>query len=99
MANEISGRPLAVVTGASSGIGFNLAKCCAEGGYDLLLAADQAIKFWARHALTERGSLTVIPNVFDLTLTYNKGVAFGLFQGAGVLLAPVAVAIAIGAID
>lgn len=44
MANEISGRPLAVVTGASSGIGFNLAKCCAEGGYDLLLAADQPLE-------------------------------------------------------
>jgi short-subunit dehydrogenase len=34
------GRSLAVVTGASSGIGFYLAKECAENGYDLLLAAD-----------------------------------------------------------
>jgi len=34
-------RPLAVVTGASSGIGYELAKCCAENGYDLLIAADQ----------------------------------------------------------
>src|SRR5207237_2548079 len=33
-------RPLAVVTGASSGIGFYLAKECAENGYDLLIAAD-----------------------------------------------------------
>ena len=29
-------RPVAVVTGASTGIGFELAKCCAENGFDLL---------------------------------------------------------------
>ena len=34
------GRSLAVVTGASSGIGFYLAKECAENGCDLLIAAD-----------------------------------------------------------
>ncbi|MBL8286543.1 MAG: SDR family NAD(P)-dependent oxidoreductase [Rubrivivax sp.] len=34
-------RPLAVVTGASSGIGLELARCCAEEGFDLLLAADR----------------------------------------------------------
>jgi len=33
-------RPLAVVTGASSGIGFELARLCAENGFDLLVAAD-----------------------------------------------------------
>ncbi|MDB5956268.1 SDR family NAD(P)-dependent oxidoreductase [Ramlibacter sp.] len=33
-------RPLAVVTGASSGIGYHLARCAAEHGYDLLVAAD-----------------------------------------------------------
>src|SRR5438874_7444036 len=35
-----AGQSLAVVTGASSGIGFYLAKECAENGYDLLIAAD-----------------------------------------------------------
>ena len=35
-----AGRSLAVVTGASSGIGFYLAKECADNGYDLLIAAD-----------------------------------------------------------
>jgi short-subunit dehydrogenase len=34
-------RPLAIVTGASAGIGYELAKCCAEQGFDLLIAADQ----------------------------------------------------------
>jgi len=34
-------RPLAVVTGASSGIGYELAKLCAQDGYDLVIAADR----------------------------------------------------------
>jgi short-subunit dehydrogenase len=37
-------RPLAVVTGASSGIGYNLAKCAAENGFDLVVAADQPLE-------------------------------------------------------
>lgn len=37
----LSPRPLAVVTGASTGIGFELAKCCAKAGFDLLVAADE----------------------------------------------------------
>jgi uncharacterized protein len=41
-------RPLAVVTGASTGIGYHLARCAAEHGYDLIVAADtpllQAVK-------------------------------------------------------
>jgi len=40
MAESKAPRPLAVVTGASSGIGFNLAKIAAEQGYDLVVAAD-----------------------------------------------------------
>jgi short-subunit dehydrogenase len=38
-----SSRPLAIVTGASSGIGYNLAKCAAEEGYNLIVAADQPL--------------------------------------------------------
>ena len=34
-------RSLAVVTGASTGIGYELAKCCAEEGFDLVVAADR----------------------------------------------------------
>ncbi len=37
----IPSRRLAVITGASSGIGLELAKCCASDGFDLLIAADE----------------------------------------------------------
>jgi len=36
-----TGKGLAVVTGASTGIGYELAKCAAEEGYDLIIAADE----------------------------------------------------------
>ena len=31
----------AIVNGASTGIGYELAKCCAEDGFDLLIAANE----------------------------------------------------------
>jgi uncharacterized protein len=34
-------RRFAVVTGASTGIGLELARCCAKDGFDLLIAADE----------------------------------------------------------
>jgi short-subunit dehydrogenase len=37
-----NGRPFAIVTGASTGIGYELARQCAEHNYDLLIAADEA---------------------------------------------------------
>jgi uncharacterized protein len=36
-------RPLAIVTGASSGIGLGLARECARSGFDLVLAADRGL--------------------------------------------------------
>lgn len=36
-----NGRPLAVVTGASTGIGLELARCCAKNGFALLVVADE----------------------------------------------------------
>jgi short-subunit dehydrogenase len=35
-------KQLAVVTGASTGIGYELAKCCAANNFDLVVAADEA---------------------------------------------------------
>lgn len=34
-------RKYAIVTGASSGIGYELARCCAKNNYDLLIVADE----------------------------------------------------------
>jgi uncharacterized protein len=34
-------RSLAIVTGASAGIGYELARICAQNGFDLVIAADQ----------------------------------------------------------
>ncbi len=34
-------RPVAIVTGASTGIGYELAKRCAKDGFDLVVAADE----------------------------------------------------------
>ncbi|MEF0942448.1 SDR family NAD(P)-dependent oxidoreductase [Rhizobium sp. BR 362] len=42
MAKTAIGKGLAVVTGASSGIGYELAKCSAQEGYDLIIAADES---------------------------------------------------------
>lgn len=45
MAQKLSGNPFAVVTGASSGIGYELAKQFVEHGFDVLMAAqDDYIK-------------------------------------------------------
>ncbi|HEX2544876.1 MAG TPA: SDR family NAD(P)-dependent oxidoreductase [Ramlibacter sp.] len=43
MADLKAARPLAVVTGASSGIGYHLARCAAHHGYDLVVAADMPL--------------------------------------------------------
>src|SRR4051812_7236357 len=40
MTTAVSNRPFAVVTGASSGIGYELARQFVEHGYDLLIAAE-----------------------------------------------------------
>jgi short-subunit dehydrogenase len=53
MANP-SGK-LAVVTGASTGIGYHLADECAKHGYDLVIAADEARIEKAAEALRTRG--------------------------------------------
>lgn len=43
MRTNADSRPLAVVTGASSGIGLHLACECARNGFDLLIAADRPL--------------------------------------------------------
>ena len=52
-----AGRPLAVVTGASSGIGYELARICALHGHDLVIAADQGTIEEAAQAFRALGAL------------------------------------------
>jgi short-subunit dehydrogenase len=58
-------RKFALVTGASTGIGFELAKRCATEGYDLLIAADEPAIDDAAAALRGSG-ITVVAVQADL---------------------------------
>jgi short-subunit dehydrogenase len=84
-------RPLAVVTGASSGIGRELAKCCARGGYDLVLAADRSMHE-VREELRSTGAdvraiecdLATIEGVESLYATLEGRPVDALLANAGV---------------
>ena len=57
-----SNKPLAVVTGASSGIGYELAKQFATNGFDLIVAAeDEAVATPSSVARSTRTSCTCAP--------------------------------------
>jgi len=61
-----TGKPLALVTGASSGIGYELARVFAEKGYDLVIAAEDAGIVEAKQAFEGMGA-TVESVRVDLT--------------------------------
>jgi signal peptidase II len=66
----------------------------------LMLVVDQLVKAWARQTFAVNTNAlggAPFPGIFELTLTYNEGIAFGLFQGRGVLLTPVAILMAAAA--
>jgi short-subunit dehydrogenase len=50
-------RPLAVVTGASSGIGFELARACVAAGFNLVVAADEEAIHTSADSLRATGGL------------------------------------------
>ncbi len=54
--NDTLNRPLAVVTGASSGIGFELAKQFAQNGFDLVVAAESDDIDTAAHSFEQLGA-------------------------------------------
>src|SRR4051812_25735285 len=61
-----SAKPLALVTGASSGIGYELARVFAENGYDLVIAAEDAGIVEAKQAFEGMGAAVESVRV-DLT--------------------------------
>jgi short-subunit dehydrogenase len=78
--NADTSRKFAVVTGASTGIGFELAKCCARGGYDLLICADEPQIFNAAETLRELG-VTVQAVDADLATTEGVDELYGAANG------------------
>ncbi|MEZ5162990.1 MAG: signal peptidase II [Fimbriimonadaceae bacterium] len=61
-----------------------------------LLVLDQVVKIASRNAVggVEGKSISSLwTGVFELKLVYNEGIAFGMFQGAGVVLTPIAIII------
>ena len=66
-----TGKGLAVVTGASTGIGYELAKCAAEDGYDLIIAADEARIHQAADRLRQSG---VVVEAIETDLSTEDGV-------------------------
>jgi short-subunit dehydrogenase len=84
-------RPFAIVTGASTGIGFELAKCCVSGGFDLLIAADEpeineaAAKLQAGAASVKavQADLSTIAGVDELIAAANGRPVSALLANAG----------------
>ncbi len=62
------------------------------------LALDQVSKAWVAARLPLHEPHPIIPGLLDFTFTRNTGVAFGLFQGEGTLIAVLVVALLLGAI-
>ena len=46
-----------------------------------VLISDQISKFWAERSLGDGRVVHVIPGIFDFSLVYNSGAAFGILQG------------------
>jgi short-subunit dehydrogenase len=72
-------RPFALVTGASSGIGFELARCCAQHGFDLLIAADEPQIEQAASSLRKLGTHV---DALQIDLATPEGVD-ALYAAAG----------------
>jgi uncharacterized protein len=73
-------RPLAMVTGASTGIGYELAKCAAGAGYDLVMCADEPAIHDAASRLGSDG-VRVLPVEADLATPAGVESLYAAAQG------------------
>ena len=80
--DSTSPRPLAVVTGASSGIGYELAKQFGEHGYDLFIAAEDAAIERAAQDLGRTGAGVQFLQV-DLARPEGVEALYGAIKDAG----------------
>ena len=70
---------------------------CILGALALVLL-DRLTKVWAENVLRENGPIELIKRVLELRYTQNTGIAFGLFQGLGVVLIILTVALSVALI-
>lgn len=76
-----AGRKFAVITGASSGIGYEFAKACAGEGFDVMLIAEQGVDAAAEKLRSEGAPVSTLQ--VDLsTYDVNEGVAAAIMQGS-----------------
>jgi uncharacterized protein len=86
-----SPHPFALVTGASTGIGFELAQCCAEAGFDLAIVADEpeinnaaaSLKQLGGHVLAVEADLATLEGVDRLYAALGGRQVDALLANAG----------------
>ena len=64
----------------------------------LVIALDQLTKTWATVSLRPLRTVMLVPGLFNLTYVRNTGIAFGMFQGQGLLVGLFVVALALAAL-
>ncbi|MBW3608334.1 MAG: SDR family NAD(P)-dependent oxidoreductase [Actinobacteria bacterium] len=89
-------RPLALVTGASSGIGYELARQFADNGFDLVVTAEDAELVSAAERFREDGAQVTAVRV-DLATAGGVDELYGTVRAAGRPLAAAALNAGVGA--
>lgn len=80
--NRNNSRPLAVITGSSSGIGLELAKILGQNGYDLVIVAENDSIFNTRELLQETG-VRVYAHEIDLSNFSNVEEFYHILKSLG----------------
>jgi short-subunit dehydrogenase len=80
-------RSFAIVTGASTGIGFELARCCAENGFDLLIAANEPMQEAAEKLRASGAAVETVEADLSTTEGVDQLVAAAAGRPVDVLMA------------
>jgi short-subunit dehydrogenase len=96
MTSSLTNRPWAVVTGASTGIGLELAKQFAKNGFDLLIVADEAAIVQAGEKMQQPG---IEVRTLEVDLAESEGVErlYREIQSSGRPLDAIAINAGVGA--